>query len=241
MPANPATLQQSFIKLKRAQRHIAELDDLFEAYLRETPPQSSLRVLPTIAGAFASIEVSISNEAVPEEAAAIFGDAIHNLRAALDLAACECVRSHQDCNDKNVYFPFCEKEDDFESFLEKRNITKASPEVVDYIRSLKPFRGGNIALRAIHDLDLRDKHRGLMPQVLNVGSPIIELYDDNGVYYETPIIVGDPDKATSVAFVFPNDTAFAGEEIIPTLHKLMALTDGIITALASILNSGAAA
>jgi hypothetical protein len=42
---------------------------------------------------------------------AIVGDIIHNLRAALDLAACDLVRIRGG-NDNGVYFPFCNEPDE---------------------------------------------------------------------------------------------------------------------------------
>ena len=181
-----------------------------------------------------------TNVAMPHDAGAIFGDAIHNMRTALDLAACECVRSNGK-SDKGVYFPFCEKSDGLDKAISDRHINRAHPDVVKYIRSLKPYQSGNAALRGLHDLDLQDKHRGMMPQPTSVASPIIQLRDDNGHQLPIPIIIGDPNKPSDIKIVFPEGSPFANEEIVPTLHKLETLADSIVATLASILVAQSAA
>ena len=44
---------------------------------------------------------------------------------------------------------------------------------------MKPYRGGNIALRAIHDLDVTDKHRALLPVLSGVSLPLGKLFGTN--------------------------------------------------------------
>lgn len=230
-------LHQPFIKLRRARTHIDELEALFLTYLRETPPRVSTKLVSSPDGGW-EVKFNFSSEPVPDEAGAVFGDAIHNIRAALDLAACECVRANGN-SDKGVIFPFCEKAADLDKMIKDRKLLRASPAVVQYVQSLKPYAGGNAALRAIHDLDLRDKHRGMMPQPTSFASPAIEMLDKNGKPHAFPRIVGDPNTPADVKIVFPSDTIFANDEIIPTLHKLVALADSIVAALASIIESDA--
>ena len=103
------------------------------------------------------VKLTFTNEPFPEELSAIFGDIVHNLRTALDLAASACVRANGK-SDKGVFFPFCKEASELDAMIKRRNIDRAHPDVVSYIRSLAPYKGGNIALRAIHDLDVRDKH-----------------------------------------------------------------------------------
>ena len=230
-PAPP--LHHSFVKIKRARHHIAELEAVFAKYLIETPPQSSAQLVVSPEGGW-SINLEFSNVALPDDAGTIFGDAIHNMRTALDLAACECVRSN-DKSDKGVYFPFCEKSDGLDKAIKDRHITRAQPDVVKYIRSLKPYQSGNAALRELHDLDVQDKHHGMMPQPTSFASPVIQMLDDNDKPLPIPVIIGDPNKPSDIKIIFPEGSPFAGEEIIPTLYKLVALADSIVSTLASIL------
>jgi hypothetical protein len=98
----------------------------------------------------------------PNEVVAILGDTVHNLRTSLDHLAVTVVGLNKG-NTKNVYFPFAENADELESQIKSKHFDRASAEAVDLLKSLKPFKGGSAALRAIHDLDVMDKHHTLIP------------------------------------------------------------------------------
>jgi hypothetical protein len=72
---------------------------------------------------------------------------------------------------KEVKFPFCDSPDKLDFFIKERKLSRAGPEVVALVKSLKPYKGGNTALRAIHDLDIRDKHEALTPLTSGGTSP----------------------------------------------------------------------
>jgi hypothetical protein len=222
------TLKQSFIKIRRAKKHIADLEQAFELYLEKTPPRFTAENRKI--NDRNVIYFEMRSEPFQEEVPAIFGDAIHNMRAALDIAAVGCVKANNK-NDNNVHFPFCENATDLDRVIMDKNLHRAHADVVDYVKSLAPYKGGNIALRAMHDLDILDKHRAMIPQTISVSSPILELHDGNGNYYDPPRIVGCRNTPSEIKFVFPDESPFAKEEIIPTLHKLAGLTDGIVTAV----------
>lgn len=93
---------------------------------------------------------------------AIIGDVLHNLRAALDLLAVGLVAQNNG-NPKGVHFPFADSADELERQIKDKRMLRAAPAVVDMLRALKPYRGGNLALRHVHDLDVRDKHQMLVP------------------------------------------------------------------------------
>ena len=204
-------------------------------YVTASPPKTSAEIYRDNNGSW-SVKVDFKNEPLPEELSAVFGDLIHNLRTSLDLAACECVRNNNK-SDKGVLFPFCDNASDLDLVIKQRNIKRAQKEVVEYIKCLLPFKGGNIALRAIHDLDIRDKHRAMVPQALSFASPVIQIREQDGTLCDPPRIVGDPNMASDIRFVFPEDTPLAKEELIPTLHHLITLVDSIVSALSCILDA----
>ena len=106
---------------------------------------------------------------VPIKFSALIGDFIHNLRTALDLLVCDLVTINGKST-KEVYFPFCASPAELPRMIRDRKIYRAGPDIVAYIESLKPYTGGNIALRAIHDLDVTDKHHALLPVISGVKS-----------------------------------------------------------------------
>jgi hypothetical protein len=148
------------LKLRRARYHIGDLTEQIRAYLLRSPFHLQIVADPTFAGG--RKWVARVSEEVPPDFSAIIGDVIHNLRAALDLLACELVRAN--CpDDEGVHFPFAESASELDRMIERRHIDRAKPAVVALIKKLAPYKGGNAALRAIHDLDIMDKHQALIP------------------------------------------------------------------------------
>jgi hypothetical protein len=162
----------SKLKLNRAAKHFSELEDAVSAYLSESPVRIVVEPFPGMEMRYATRAwVARINNPVPLHLSAIIGDVVHNLRAALDLLACDLVRLAGQTS-KGVYFPFCDVPVDLPARIKKCNLHRAGSDVVDVIRRLRPYNGGNIALRAIHDMDIADKHRALLPVIGATTVPI---------------------------------------------------------------------
>lgn len=97
------------------------------------------------------------SEDSPREAAIILGDAAHNLRAALDIMLCDIARIRKKSSD-NLKFLLATNAEEWEARLAKHPIKRLGADVVEAVRSLSPNRDSNSALRALHDLDILDKH-----------------------------------------------------------------------------------
>ncbi len=63
---------------------------------------------------------------------------------------------------KNLKFPFAKDEEDLKKFVADHR-KRLGPAVAKAILALKPFKGGNLGLRGLHDLDIDDKHETLLP------------------------------------------------------------------------------
>lgn len=210
------------LKIARAKRHITEFEESIPHYLATNSAKASA----TVEGN--TVKWAFEYTGSPAEWGPIVGDVIHNLRSALDLAAVECVRLNGG-DDREVYFPFAGEEASLDKMIFKRGLGRAHPSVVSFVKSLRPFKGGNALLRALHDLDVQDKHHAIIPTGVSYSGPIISLWNDAG---EPEIsVVGDPNTPSQISFVFPAGTAFAGHEVIPTLHEFVGLVDGIVDAL----------
>ena len=155
---------------------------------------------------------------MPTELSAIIGDAIHNLRAALDLLACELVRLNGG-SDEDVYFPFAADAIAFERKLKKSHIDRAGPAVVEHMKGLRAYKGGNVPLRALHDLDIADKHQMLLPvaEYANFGDAsfggIAVISVGLGVHL-------GPVQEGFTLFRFPTDPKLRVGQIIKTKYKL---------------------
>jgi hypothetical protein len=101
-------------------------------------------------------------EALPYQISLLTGDAIHNMRAALDLLAC-CLaikNGHHDVG--KTAFPFWSSEKAF-----KENpvgtMSMLSTAAQQAIRDLKPYPEGDKQLWGLHEIDIVNKHRAIMP------------------------------------------------------------------------------
>lgn len=97
----------------------------------------------------------------PLEVALVFGDCVHNLRSALDIAIIDIARLKNKSADR-IKFPFAESEEKLIEILDK-DIRRLGQDVSDVILKLKPYKGENILIRLLHDLDVDDKHKLLSP------------------------------------------------------------------------------
>lgn len=153
----------AFLKIGRAAKHVADLNEL----LRKARPFPLVLKTDTQTG-----ERTLGcekNEPVIDMIALLCGDAIHNLRSALDHAYWEIVSPQ--CPPKEysqLQFPFCETEDGLDEAIKKRRAHYAGTGFVCALRRIRPFRDdvtGNIPLAMIHELDVTDKHRLLLPTI----------------------------------------------------------------------------
>src|ERR1700678_207635 len=87
-----AAFQASYLKIRRARVHIKELGEQIDTYLQREP--FYLEIVDAPSFSTGRMWVARVTEEVPLDFAAIIGDAIHNLRTALDLLACDLVRAN---------------------------------------------------------------------------------------------------------------------------------------------------
>ena len=83
------TFENSELKLARARHHIAELDKEVTDFLSREPFCAVIEYNHSFTRMRLTFRVC---ESVPQVFSAMIGDVIHNLRAGLDLLACEIVR-----------------------------------------------------------------------------------------------------------------------------------------------------
>jgi hypothetical protein len=104
------------------------------------------------------------SERAPQEIPMIVGDAIHNLRAALDIMICDIARIREKSSDK-LKFPFASNSEIYERIVRKGEIRRLGKDVGEALLLLKAYKGGNLLLRGMHDLDIADKHEMIIPVI----------------------------------------------------------------------------
>lgn len=151
----------SNLKIDRATKHIVELNEV----LRKQRPFSYVVETNTKAGERSTF--AKKNIPVIQEIALICGDAVHNLRAALDHAYWEIVSpfatTEREFN--AIQFPFSKTAARLEEAITNRLAHKVSPAFHKALLDLNLHEelGGNEYLGLIHRLDVIDKHKLLVP------------------------------------------------------------------------------
>ena len=205
----------SRVKLARALQFIDEVD----AGLREFDSSK-----PASARFIGKGTLEFHREEIPPNVNAALGDAIHNMRAALDLMATELARLNGK-DDKGVYFPFAESKEELPTQIDNKNFYRAGDDAVELLKQFAPHKGGNEKLRAIHDLDIRDKHKSIIETRVVMHDLHLSYRLDGG-----PI---STDASYSHQFL---DGPLAGMPLIETSRELVQLVEGIIEEFARTVN-----
>jgi hypothetical protein len=83
--------------------------------------------------------------------------------------------------DSHTKFPFRDSRELLASALEGRNIHVTCPALFDrVITEIRPYRGGDDTLCALHDLDILDKHKLLLPVITYGGAMNVTVQDEHG-------------------------------------------------------------
>ncbi|PMG10364.1 hypothetical protein BCU98_06470 [Vibrio splendidus] len=153
-------MDSALLKIQRAEKHYSELSVLFVKkkpfrYFLETNCKTGQRAT------FAKRDIVVVNDA-----AIIIGDIIHNLRAAIDHTYWNCTSdfAKSEGEKKSIQFPITSNEDALQKSILPGLPKRVSESFSKDLASLKPYReNGNKLLCAIHDLDVMDKHKLLIP------------------------------------------------------------------------------
>jgi hypothetical protein len=178
------------------------------------------------------------------EAALIIGDALHNLKSALDLLYFKAMRETTGTVDHRTRFPIRDEREELvaavDGGLKKKALTddpsalKIRTVIVDVI---KPYQAGNPTLWALHDMNITDKHQLLIPVFDVMRFTDIRLEDDKEAFFADgqPYFMDDSsrfkiervgrltvkDKGhAAIAIVFNVGVPFQNQPIIPALHRI---------------------
>lgn len=196
------------------------------------------------------------SKTAPLEVPIIIGDAIHNLRAALDLMMGDAARLLGK-NPNEVKFPFANSQADFEELLTKQPYKRLGLDFINLLLMCAPYKGGNAALRGLHDLDVTDKHKAVLPIYVAAWGriPIPEFINDrllNAVGLDmnrsgmplwegtTIVLRKGIDPLTTMHLieappepVFPRGSPFALEAVFSTLEILTQMVTEIVEVFAA--------
>jgi hypothetical protein len=228
-------LAKVLIKTERAKKHILDLENIATASLA-----TGVSLLMNSKGEYFGPEPTRTFNV---EVICTAGDAIHNLRSALDHLAWNLAHWEGTIPGIRCGFPIGKELVNYES-IKSRMVAGMSPEAKQAIDNLRPYKGGNEPLWMIHHLDIIDKHRhlyvfpyqnlfsastisGLFGTVTNEPAHFLGIFDgDLEGEYESP---GQP---TTSEFEISNM-----KPLIPTLHELLVFTEDLIKNFAPLLKT----
>jgi len=233
----------SKLKIKRSNRHIDELQGILSAFLKTD--FCRLHTEKDLKDGTYVLKFETTKE-MPTDVPLIIGDAIHNLHSALDLMACEIVTLAKETPDRKTYFPFSKTRDELIRTIDGGKIKAAGSVIIDLIvDTIKPYKGGDDALYNLHDLDILDKHRLLIPVTsiaALIGASTIDEWGNS--IQNLNLTVGQGGKIQIMAsgsnikiikqgrpdftIIFDKGQIFEGKAVIETLHMLSQLVFGVV-------------
>lgn len=230
-------------KVKRADKHIIDLGHAVAAFLDSKPYKVGSKNHPALEDATTFfVEKAI---AIPANIPIVAGDAIHNLRSALDHLAWQLVEASGSTAGTWTGFPiydpskFSTHKKEVAFF--ERKVQGMRPEIVDAIRRENPYKGGNHTLWAIHDLNIVDKHHLLL--ATGFASPRFRVRDtfDVPLMGWFPIKEGEdivtithkvsPDEKIEFAFeiILGEDGVFQGEPLLVAFQTMLDVVKNLVS------------
>jgi hypothetical protein len=244
----------SALKIERAKHHIKDLDRSVHAFFARKPYKLIVRNNPPAGWRTYFVR---SEKPLPAEFSLIIGDAVHNLRSALDLAMFQLI-GHLSKSPQTVQFPFAYEAKKLENVIRSRQAHLAGEAVVAAIRALKPYPGGNELLAGVQALDVCDKHKLIIPVVETAtlsGDEIGKIEPFSGASGPGRIVFGmrqgedllrvqipvsscppsEHEANVQPSFIvrFGKGQPFAGLEAMPVLFRLVSEVMAAINALAA--------
>jgi hypothetical protein len=258
MPA-PSPLTGILAKIKRAKEHIDDLEIAIrdfrntEPYRTDSKPDYNTTTI---------IHYVSHIEDVPERIPLVAGDAIHNLRSALDHLVYQIIRANGKTPDRPEY-PIHETFQKYQraiSGAKKGLVAQLGNPAMNIIDSTQPYLGGEDKFWILHELDRIDKHRLLLTAGAAFRKARIDAPPDHpmftsgvikDVFLELEPISGFPlVKGQELLTVpaqanynpeFTFDVAFAepkiveGKAVLETVQKLFHLVDGVVPKFSQLL------
>jgi hypothetical protein len=223
-------------KLDRAQEHIDTLKSEIARLLQDVPSRPIADYKPQVREAF---ENELAGIVVPVRTRIVAGEAIHQIRSALDHLVAKRVVKNNGKTDHNTEFPICiyrpKKPGEIRRLEEKtRGVADPAKAVID---SLQPynratvFERRNSYLTILKTMDNRDKHHAPVMSVVAV-KPTLRIVMGTHPMDYLPDDPADPGpaldseitevtRALTPHIVFPEFGAVQNQPVVEGLFRLL--------------------
>jgi hypothetical protein len=180
-------------KMIRAHEHIETLGREATEYLSSIDMMLHLKTAPYLPNPW--IVFHASDYIPPMRLTTLIGDAVHNMRAALDNLVCGLAKTNdRSCTCKGTAFPYRQNEADWAANVQfdLDGVPKAARKI---IKSLQPWLDPTSPLRILNKLSNIDKHRHCNLALTYSRDTKFRIYCNDGrileVAAETPLYLGD--------------------------------------------------
>jgi hypothetical protein len=233
------------LKTERAEHHIRDLQAIFRDYtrrnmerLRRQQKGRSLKGEPTL----------------PRHAATVLGDALHNLRAALDYAYNIASDANSATWSDWRKFPFGKDRQSLEGSINGHKAKGIAPSDLVLSKSMdeiQPYERGVLDLYGLHKLDITDKHHVLIPTRREMRIDNLVLPGGGGIRGITLVLPNETKGAEFISapggavlhgntegtfeICFENGQPYEGQSILETVKRLRANTEAALTIIENAL------
>jgi hypothetical protein len=233
------------LKIERTNQHINDLHLQWREFSKTSPYSVLVNEDPETGDGILQISM---DQPAPEGILLIVGDALHNLRSALDYAMSDIEFDTTGARDPHTAFPIRRTRNELVNSVNGGLKHKVPKSVIDHIlNTVQPYsRGMGEPLLSLHLLEIQDKHRLLIAKKDITHIRSIHCKDGGGKYFtvsEWAVIhpkastyrcaghkdvqIADKGKA-SFGIVFGDGMPFYGKPILPTLRDLSHFVSGTL-------------
>jgi hypothetical protein len=153
----PPSINPVILKLQWAEKRLRELDTMLHTFSSHPQP-----IVIERDGNTGELLYRLASDPVIDPAIPLLaGDVMQNLRTSLDYLACALVVANRKTPHRGTYFPISEKAPGSEGYDDSfaGKVRGISENAIHIIKRVKPYKGGNHFLWAVHELNNREKHR----------------------------------------------------------------------------------
>jgi hypothetical protein len=145
-------------KIERANQHIHDLECAMRAFRDQEPYGFGREIDPNTGDEIHRIEI---RQQTPIAFSLITGDALHNLRSALDHLAWKTHEADGGTPDNKTSFPIYDTAAEYKAApLAKKQ--KFSPRLISLFEAVQPYQSGYELIGVLHELNIIDKHHLLL-------------------------------------------------------------------------------
>lgn len=236
------TFKNAKLKIERGERHIGEYIQTIIAFVKTDFCKVTVEEDSETGDYFVKVDATAP---YPSQLPAIIGDAVHNLRTALDYIVVDFTGINPDW----ITLPAARQRHEVEASERYKAIRRDLPDFADFIiHEIQPYAGGKFKVWELGKLDSIDKHKLLIP-ITKVSTLLrLDVKDDCGnritdtfIPVEEGTVLRLPSGGRKIKVdhkgyagidvCFGHETPFAGLPVLEVLPDLPKMTLQALEAL----------